>query len=582
MQAETKKTFKIYWKHTRHYPWSFATVILGASAISILDTYKPLLYKRFFDVLSSASRDTAELMHILYIILALSFIVWIAWRFLFISLNFLETRVQSDLLNTCFEYLHRHSNGFFSDNFAGTLVRRVNRYTRSYEQVLDQMTFNVGQTVLRFILIFYVLFTQYWQIAIGMLIWSVVYLIIQYWFTQYKMKFNLLRAAQDSKTTGFLSDTVANNLNIKIFSALPFEFRTFKGITEKLFRIRKKTWDIGHYGEAVQGFLMVGLEFGIMAYGVQLWGRGEFSLGGFILIQSYVFQLFERIWDIGRHIQRINEAVADANEMTEILDMPHEVQDISGAKQLKVSHGAIEFKDVSFSYHENLNVIKKLNLSIRAGERVALVGPSGGGKTTITKLLLRFTDVKSGDILIDGQNIAEVTQDSLRKNIGLVPQEPILFHRTILENIQYGKPGASKDEVIKAAKLANCHDFISSLPKAYGTYVGERGIKLSGGERQRVAIARAILKNAPILVLDEATSSLDSESEHLIQDALKNLMQGKTTIVIAHRLSTIMQMDRIVVLEKGKITEQGTHDELVKTRQGTYQKLWEIQAGGFA
>ena len=170
----------------------------------------------------------------------------------------------------------------------------------------------------------------------------------------------------------------------------------------------------------------------------------------------------------------------------------------------------------------------------------------------------------------------------MRKNIGLVPQEPILFHRTILENIQYGKPGASKDEVVKAAKLANCNDFISSLPKAYGTYVGERGIKLSGGERQRVAIARAILKNAPILVLDEATSSLDSESEHLIQDALKNLMQGKTTIVIAHRLSTIMQMDRIVVLEKGKITEQGTHDELVKARQGTYQKLWEIQAGGFA
>jgi ATP-binding cassette subfamily B protein len=582
MQAETKKTFQIYWKHTRRYPWSFVTVLLGSSAISILETYKPLLYKRFFDVLSLPGRDTGELMHILYIILVLSFGVWIAWRALFIALNFLETRVQSDLLNTCFEYLHRHSYGFFSDNFAGTLVRRVNRYTRSYEQVLDQLTFNVGQTVLRFILIFYVLFTQYWQIAIGMLIWSVIYLIIQYWFTQYKMKFNLLRSAQDSKTTGFLSDTVANNLNIKIFSALPFEFRTFKTITEKLYKIRKKTWDIGHYGEAAQAFLMVGLEFGIMAYGVQLWGRGEFTLGGFILIQSYVFQLFERIWDIGRHIQRINEAVADANEMTEILDMPHEVQDINGAKQLKVSHGAIEFKDVSFSYHENLNVIKKLNLSIRAGERVALVGPSGGGKTTITKLLLRFTDVKTGDILIDGQNIAKVTQDSLRKNIGLVPQEPILFHRTILENIQYGKPGASKDDVIKAAKLANCHNFISSLPKGYGTYVGERGIKLSGGERQRVAIARAILKNAPILVLDEATSSLDSESEHLIQDALKNLMQGKTTIVIAHRLSTIMQMDRIVVLEKGKITEQGTHDELVIARQGTYQKLWEIQAGGFA
>jgi ABC-type multidrug transport system fused ATPase/permease subunit len=210
-----------------------------------------------------------------------------------------------------------------------------------------------------------------------------------------------------------------------------------------------------------------------------------------------------------------------------------------------------------------------------------LIGPSGGGKSTIVKILFRFYDLQRGAILVDGQNIGDVTQESLRELISLVPQESILFHRSLRDNIRYGRPDASEAEVVAAARAAHCHEFISGFPKGYDTFVGERGVKLSGGERQRVAIARAILKNAPILVLDEATSSLDSESESFIQDALRNLMKGKTTIVIAHRLSTIMQMDRIVVLERGRITEEGRHDELVKASQGTYQKLWQIQAGGF-
>jgi ATP-binding cassette subfamily B protein len=239
-------------------------------------------------------------------------------------------------------------------------------------------------------------------------------------------------------------------------------------------------------------------------------------------------------------------------------------------------------RNVDFAYENSLPVLKKFNLKISPGEKAALIGPSGGGKSTIVKLLLRFTDIQNGQILIDGQNIAQVTQESLRANIALVPQEPILFHRSLLENIRYGKPKATEKEVIAAAKLAHAHEFISKVSEGYDTYVGERGIKLSGGERQRIAIARAILKNAPVLILDEATSSLDSESELYIQDALKKLMLGKTVIVIAHRLSTIMQMDRIIVLENGKVTEEGKHEELLKMEQGTYQKLWGIQAGGFA
>ncbi len=268
--------------------------------------------------------------------------------------------------------------------------------------------------------------------------------------------------------------------------------------------------------------------------------------------------------------------------MTELLLTPHEVQDAPEAGKLQVRGGEIEFRKVNFGYYDRLPVLKNFNLKINAGERAALIGPSGGGKSTIAKLLFRFHDLRDGEILIDGQNIARVTQDSLRENLAFVPQEPILFHRSLMENIRYGKRNAANAEVIRAAKLAHAHEFITSFPQGYDTLVGERGIKLSGGERQRVAIARAILKNAPILVLDEATSSLDSESEMLIQDALKKLMEGRTAIVVAHRLSTIMQMDRIIVIDGGKIIEEGKHEELLKARKGLYQKLWGIQAGGFA
>jgi ATP-binding cassette subfamily B protein len=268
--------------------------------------------------------------------------------------------------------------------------------------------------------------------------------------------------------------------------------------------------------------------------------------------------------------------------MTEILLKPHEITDSKSAKPLAVNQGEIKFNNLSFSYIKGVEVLKNFNLTIKPKEKMALIGPSGGGKSTIVKLLLRFYDLTSGQILIDKQNLAKVTQDSLREQIAFVPQEPILFHRSLIDNIRYGNNRATDEEVIRASKLAHAHEFITGFRQGYQTLVGERGIKLSGGERQRVAIARAILKNAPILVLDEATSSLDSESEMYIQDALKNLMKNKTVIVIAHRLSTILQVDRIVVVENGQISEMGKHKELLKLKDGVYQKLWQIQAGGFS
>ncbi len=326
---------------------------------------------------------------------------------------------------------------------------------------------------------------------------------------------------------------------------------------------------------------MVALELLVMYLAVKQWYAGNLTVGDVVLIQAYIARIFDKLWETGRNIRTLYEALADANEMTEILLKPHEIQDEKGAIALNAKKGGIEFKNVTFGYFKEAMVLEKFNLAIAPGERIAIIGTSGGGKSTIIKLLFRFHDISSGKILIDKQNIAEVTQDSLRAAMAFVPQEPVLFHRSLMENIRYARPDATDEEVLEAAKRAHAHEFIESFREGYETLVGERGVKLSGGERQRVAIARAILKDAPILVLDEATSSLDSESEMYIQDALRELMKDRTTIVIAHRLSTIMQMDRIVVIDGGKIIEEGKHEELLKAQQGTYQKLWEIQAGGF-
>ena len=410
---------------------------------------------------------------------------------------------------------------------------------------------------------------------------SLGFFLINYYFSLYKLKYDTQRAQLNSKVTGLLADTITNHLNVKLFTAYNRERGLFKIINSQYQKLQQFTWDLGNYFEAAQALLMIALELGVMYYAISLWQKGTISLGDFVLIQTYLVSIIMRLWNFGRIIRKYYEAMADAEEMTEILEMSHEIVDSKNAQALQIAGGHIEFKEVNFSYNQTREIVSNFNLEIKPKEKIALVGPSGAGKSTIINLLLRNYDISSGKILIDDQKIINVTQESLWQNIALVNQDPVLFHRTLKENISYGQPQANDDEIIQAAKLAHAHDFIESFSDKYGTYVGERGVKLSGGERQRIAIARAILKNAPILVLDEATSSLDSESEELIQDALANLMKDKTVIVIAHRLSTIMKMDRIVVLEEGKIIEQGSHQELLTKKNGLYKKLWKKQVGGF-
>ena len=552
--------------------------------VSLLRTYSPVLYKNLVNL---ATVDSNKLnLHPLLIIVIMILVVNLLrvgiWRgFNFVN-TFFESRVMADLTNSCYRYLQNHSFNFFSNSFVGSLVTKVKRYERSFEQIADQIFYNLGRTVIEICFILAVMLWNFPKLGLIMLGWSILYFIFAYIYALYKLPIDIKRAEADTKTTAQLADTITNNINIKLFTAYNREKDKFAKVVDDQRVLRKRSWNLGIWGDIVQNILNVGLEFTIIFLAVYAWQKGTMTVGDIVLLQAYLLRTFDILWDTGKNIRLIYEALADANEMTEILLTPHEIKDAPAATELKVSKGEIEFKDVNFSYHEGSAVLKNFNLFIRPGERVALIGPSGGGKSTVVKLLFRFHDIQFGEILVDSQNIAGVTQDSLRANLSLVPQEPILFHRSLMDNIRYGRPGANDEEVIAAARAAHAHEFITASAKGYKTFVGERGIKLSGGERQRVAIARAILKNAPILVLDEATSSLDSESEYYIQDALKNLMAGKTAIVIAHRLSTIMQMDRIIVLEDGKITEQGKHEELLKAKQGTYQKLWQIQAGGFA
>lgn len=584
MQDNTKRTIKIYWQSSIKYQKILIIVILFIIFSATVNTVTPLLYKNFFNTLTGGQERLVIvplLIKILGVILIFKLVGWFCWRVVIYLANFYESSVMADLSNYCFSYLHRHSFAFFNDSFVGSLVKRVKSFTNSFETFSDQMLWEIFPQTINIVVMTIVLSKLNIYLGLGVVVWVAIFLMINWKFTKYKLKFDTQRVAAETETTGYLADTITNNTNVKLFNGFPFEVFKFGEIIERVRKLRKFTWDLGSGFEGGQRFLLVLVEVGTFYFSVKLWQKNILTVGDFALIQAYFITIFNIVTNFGRVIRRIYESLADANEMTEILDRPHEIQDCLDAMQLSVIEGEIDFRNVKFKYKKGKRIFRKLDLQIKPHETVALIGPSGAGKTTIVKLLLRMHDINGGQILIDDQDIAKVTQESLWKNISMVPQDPVLFHRTLMENIRYGRLDATDEEVVRAAKLAHCHEFISKLENGYKTYVGERGIKLSGGERQRVAIARAILRDAPILVLDEATSSLDSESERFIHEALDKLMKDKTVMVIAHRLSTIKKADRIIVVDKGGITEEGTHQDLVDKEEGIYKKLWELQVGGF-
>lgn len=580
MKKLTSKTFQFFWRETRRYPFAFSFAILGVVVGVLSGLGMVLITAQIIDLMAD-SESFSVIKPKFFILGILTFFNHFGWRFGMYSLISLQPKVMRNVSNICFEKVHQHSYRFFTNNFVGSLVKQVNRMVRAYETISDKLMIDFLQLSVRITGSLIILYTVNAWIALGLLTWFVLFFTANIWASLYKLRTHdrwLARAESDF--TGQLADSISNSITIKLFSGFNKEKQSFANVAENVKRRMTGSWLFSQHMELFQSIIAFVLEFSFVVLGVYFWSQGSLSLGDFVLIQTYSVTILVFTWDIGRALRDVYRAFADAEEMTLILNKKPEVNDKRGAKALHVRRGKVEFKKVVFSY-EGEEMCRNVSFALKPGERVALVGPSGAGKSTIVKLLLRFFDLNKGGILIDGQDIAEVTQESLRAHIALVPQDPVLFHRTLMENIRYGRLGASDEEVIAAAKMAHCHEFISRMPKAYDTFVGERGVKLSGGERQRVAIARAILSNAPILVLDEATSNLDVQSEEYIQDALAKLMDNKTTIVIAHRLSTIVNMDRIIVLNEGRVEQEGSHKELLR-KGGLYAELWQLFQKGAA
>lgn len=485
------------------------------------------------------------------------------------------------LYNLCFETIAAQSMQFHNDRFSGSLVSQTNKFVGAYERFMDELIWNVIPLTVTIIASLTILFTRVPLFAAFMTVFIIAFAVVAFLAFKKIAPLNEKMANADNKRTGQLADSITNITSVKSYANEKHERKRFEKFSKKS---ADRTTDL-LFAELKRNigfdFVYIGITALVLLF--LIYGQTVFALsvGTLILVFQYSNTITGYLWNFNSIFKSMNRVFGDAAEMTEILDMEDDVVDLPNAVKLTDVKGEIKLNHISFKHQDAKEAIfEDFTLEVRPGERIGLVGISGSGKSTLTKLLLRFADVDSGTIEIDGQDIKHITQHSLRNSIAYVPQETALFHRSIAENIAYAKPSATQQEIEHAAKLASATDFINNLPDGYNTLVGERGIKLSGGQRQRIAIARAILKNAPILVLDEATSALDSESEAAIQSAMQELMKGRTSIVVAHRLSTVASLDRIVVLKDGKITEQGPHAELVRSG-GEYSKLWSRQSGAF-
>ncbi len=582
-----RRTLRYYWREVVKYKWyALGCAILTPIVVFIRGVLAPLI---FADLIEKASLDLPleELVAIALSEVIVFVLLYIVSKVVFEEVRLylcwkMEMKVMYDLALQCFDTVSEQSMQFHNDRFSGSLVSQSNKFVGAFERLFDTVIWNILPTVAFIIMIVAILLPQVPWFAVGLIILTFVYALIC-WFSFRKIaNLNDEWAAADSKQTGQLSDSISNIISVKSYARENHERERYAKFSKKSYDAGVKSMRATIGRDILFNTVQIGITCLILAF--LLCGRAwlGISVATLVLIVNYAQTVQGELWEINSILKNLNRVFGDAREMTLILDMKDDVVDAPDAQTLVMGHAEVDFNHVDFQHIDAKSAIfEDFNLKIKDGERVGLVGVSGSGKTTLTKLLLRFADVNQGEILISGQDIRKITQQSLRENIAYVPQETSLFHRSIAENIAYGKPGATPEEIKRAAKLANADEFIMSLPEGYDTLVGERGVKLSGGQRQRVAIARAILKDAPILVLDEATSALDSESEALIQEALEKLMAGRTSIVIAHRLSTVASMDRIIVMENGKIVEQGSHQKLLERPHGVYHHLWDRQSGAF-
>jgi ATP-binding cassette subfamily B protein len=492
----------------------------------------------------------------------------------------LASKNMKEIIDEAFEKVQAFSADWHADTFAGATVRRLSRAMWGYDTVSDAAVVWLGPAMLVLVGLC-VMMALRWPL-VGLFAFVVVALFTasNLWLTEiYARPANLKSVALDSRIGGALSDSISSNATVKSFGAEPREEARIGGVTELWRRAANKTWNRFTDLWLLHNLLLVVLQAGLTGILVWLWSKGQAKAGDIAFVITAFMLMTSYLRNLGENIRMTQRGLDDSEDVARYATTDPQVIDRPKAGEFRADLGEIVFEHVTFRYKSaETPLYDDFSLRIVVGERVALVGPTGAGKSTFVKLVQRLYDVQSGRILIDGQDIAQVTQGSLRRAIAVVPQDPALFHRTLAENIAYARPDATADEIELAARRARAHDFIAALPKGYQTLVGERGVKLSGGERQRVAIARAFLADAPILVLDEATSSLDVETERQVQAAMEELMVGRTTIVIAHRLSTIRGADRILVFEGGRVVEEGKHAELVK-KGGAYARLHAVTEG---
>ena len=581
-----KPRFGRVFSFVTHYwllsPVLFGTLVVARIASTLVDVTVPIASGRLVDAVASGARDDpSPALWALALLLALAAAFQISRQLVTFLLNRMSARAITAIGRDAFAKVQRFSSDWHANSFAGATVRKITRGMNSFDTFTDTLAFNLAPALIVVIGVT-VTFSLRWPL-LGALVGACIVV-----FISVSVALSILwvspanRAARemDSRLSGTLADSVTGNPTVKSFAAEGREDGLFAQVSAKWASRSIVAWDRGAWTGLAQAIMLIILQGVMLTTGIFLWRDGQATPGDIASLIATQFLITGYLRDIAQNVRQIQRTINDMDDVLDFRDADIDVADKPGAKALLVERGAIGFDDITFRYKGARGpVFENFTLEIPAGQRVGLVGHSGSGKSTFVKLIQRLYDLESGRILIDGQDIAAVTQASLREAVGLVPQDPILFHRSLAENIAYGRPGVTLDDIREAARLAHAAEFIEGLSKGYDTLVGERGIKLSGGERQRVAIARAILANTPILVLDEATSSLDSLSERFIRQAIERLSAGRTTIVVAHRLSTIQRLDRILVFDHGRVVEDGTHAQLLVRPDGVYRKLLEVQLG---